>query len=612
MHSVSLQLKFGYTTMKLWEIFFNTTLSSWHLKELNAIVSGAQSSNDIQTLAYFGGTDEIELYIRAGEERTIPKLVISDHLGEVHFKNVAGVNNNLFFVAVGELQRKSFWHYMNSALAEMQSRVRGVFITRPPNGRRSQLNLREHFEWCWHRGFSNTLILVDREKSSMQHFEMYNYNPFLVDQVYNVTLELKTNLYPDKFRNLHNYPIKTMAQFDPPRVFERRQCHGQKSQELSGYVANIFRAFLREYNASTHLINLVPNKTLNIYDILHQMNQGEIELSINPYVPHKGTQLSYPIRMLQRCVVVPSAKELPKYRYFIMPFSDDVWLCSIMAWLGLSVARLLYWLESHRRCECSQLDVGRTFLEVGRLMIFLPIPSTCCSRSVRWYHILWFVHIVALAFILSNLYLASLTSFFSGLSFRPQVTTLAQLVERQAEIDTIDYEIPGILENRGLPKGFAELLKPRDASALLEEVLALKRGHIYSALIDRIQFVLNQERHLLKPSKHIVGECINTVPFGFVMPTHSQFELPLNRFILRCASAGLIDKWIDESIVDAYCTRLLTTRVSDFQVARPLTLEHFQFGWYVLGGGYVTSFAVFLLENMSRILRRFKIFVIYY
>ncbi|XP_061387967.1 uncharacterized protein LOC133323026 [Musca vetustissima] len=594
------------------DLFLNFTFTSWHLRELNYIISGAHFNHDIQTLVYFGSPFDVETYIRAAEIWTTPKIVITEHTGEVHLKNDAGVNNNLFFVAIGNLRRRSFWNHMNNALSEMQSRVRGVFITTPPNGKRSQLNIGEHFEWCWQRGLINTLILVDHELPTEQRFQIFNYNPFLERHIFDSTNSTTINLFPDKFRNLHGYQIKATAQYDPPRVFERIECKGRKRQPLSGYVANIFRAFLKEYNASLYLRYYVPNKTLDIVEILQQINQGDVELSVNPYVPHKGIQLSYPIRMLRRCIVVPSAKELEKYKYFIMPFDMDVWLCFLGSWVWLSLTRLLNWTSTHRRCHCNHLDVGRTFLEVFRILTFLPVPGNCCSKSVRWYHLSWFVQVIPLAFILSNLYLASLTSFFSGLTFRSQISTLDELVKRNLAIDTIDYDIPSILENRGLPKGFTDILKPRSATDLLPEILELKPSLTFSALIDRIQFVLNQEKHLLKPTKHVVEECINTVPFGFVMPPHSQFELPLNRFLMRCAAAGLIEKWARDSIDDGYCTGMLTLSKSDFQVARPLLLEHFQFGWYVLGGGYTLSLLAFVLENCKRILRRFRIFIIYY
>ncbi|XP_073831883.1 uncharacterized protein [Musca autumnalis] len=540
------------------ELFLNFTFNSWHLRELNYIISRAHYTHDIQTLVYFGNTYDVEDYIRAAEIWSTPKIVITEHTGEMSLKNDAGVNSKLFFIAIGNLRRKEFWNHMNNLLSEMQSRVRGVFITTAPNGKRSQLNLGEHFEWCWQRGLINTLILVDRQLPTEHAFQVYNYNPFLEPQVFNSSNSRTINLFPDKFRNLHGYQIKATAQYDPPRVYERNQCKGKKQQPLAGYVANIFRAFLKEYNASLYLSYYFPNKTLNILEILKQINDGDVEVSVNPYVPHKGVQISYPIRMLRRCIVVPSAKELEKYKYFIMPFNTDVWLCVLGSWVWLSVARLLNWTSTHRRCNCNQMDVGRTFLEVFRVLAFLPLPGNCCSKSVRWYHLLWFMQIVPLAFILSNLYLASLTSFFSGLNFRKQISTLDDLVKRNMAIETIDYDVPSILENRGLPKGFADLIKPRLAADLLPEILELKPMLTFSSLIDRIQFVLNQEKHLLKPTKHMVEECINTVPFGFVMPPHSQFELPLNRFLLRCADAGLIEKWAKDSIDDAYCSGMLT------------------------------------------------------
>ncbi|XP_075158211.1 uncharacterized protein LOC142231487 [Haematobia irritans] len=594
--------------MNLEQLLVNLTLTSWQFLELEAIISAANRLRSIDTLIFFGDKTQVDFYVGAVEELKIPKIVI----GENHITQLQGFNRNLFFVAIGSLMQRSLWTHMNSSLSKIQSRVRGVFITSPTNREEFYQMIHDHMKRCWLQGLINTVVLVDKYGS--QHFEIYNYNPFLMDTVLNVTNESKSALHPDKFRNLHKYKIRIIAQFDPPRVFERRACNGKETQQLSGYVGKMFRAFLKEYNASRHILHHVANKTVGLWHLIELIKRGDVDLSINPFVPYPGVQLSYPIRMLQRCVVVPSANELPKYRYFIMPFHKEVWLSYLASWLVLSLARLSHRYWNHESCStCRCLDVGKVFLNVGRLLISLPVPTSACNqRRIHWYYMLWFLQVMALSFILTNLYLASLTTFFSSLFLRPQISTLAELVERQLPIETIEYANSFIEENQDLPKGFLQLIKPRNGQEFLKDVLAVCPDQVYSSLSDRIQFALHQETHLIKRSKHIVQECLSTVPFGFVMPLQSHFKIPLDRFILRCYSAGLVGKWIEESLDDAYCMGLLIMRNPKFIAAKPLILQDFQFAWYVLTAGYFLSLLCFVMEHVCRALMRCRIFIIYY
>ncbi|KAM7349677.1 uncharacterized protein ACRADG_008526 [Cochliomyia hominivorax] len=585
---------------------------TWQLPELNSILAAAGDTSEILTLTIFGHNHEIEPYVRVSQHNHIPKLVITQSYGDISLNHEAGLNRKIFFIAVAPLDRKDLWNHMNNAFLGIQGHVRGVFITKRPQKRDTRLDLYQHLEWCWRKGFTNALILVDNKKSHQQEFEIYNYNHFIRQKVINMTGFDKTELFPDKFRNLNKFKIRTMAQFDPPRVFERGICRGKFKKRLLGYASILFQAFIKEYNAEMDLQYFSNNRSYNILDIIQRVNNDEIDLALNPYTPFKKVHLSYPLRMMQRCVVVPYPHELSKYKFFIMPFQTKVWLSFLAAWFILSLAKLFSWIYKEKYgCE-SGLDVGQIFLDVWRLMMFLPSFTTCCYKDFKWFNALWFCFIAGMGFIFYNLYMASLTSYFSGLIFRPTIDTLSELIKRHFAIDVVDYEIPNILDNRDLPKDFAEHLQPRYAADLLNDILLLDTNHSYAALEDRIQFALNQQLHLLRPISQVVKECLTTMPFGFLIPPHSQYEKPLNRFILRSTSAGLIDKWMLEAIQDGYCSGIINMRKPLLKVSRPLTLQHFQFGWFVLGGGYLLGAIVFMLENLRRIFKRVKIFIIYY
>lgn len=586
------------------------SLDSWQMSEVGSILNA--TTREFTTIAFFGHVNAIEDFTKAEQLKQMPQLVVTRNYGNINFNDGSHINRKIFFIAVGYLHEKALWNHLSNALQGIQSRTNGVFITKRPEKKYVRLDMEEHFRWCWGKGLTNALILLDLENTNIRQYQIYNYNHFKEPRVINMTGFSKEDLYPDKFRDLNRFKIRTLAAYDPPRVFERGSCiNSNNKRQFLGYMATLFQTFLKEYNADTQLLYSNKTQVTSALEIFKLVQNDDVDLVINPCIAMEGTHLSYPIRMQRRCFVLPFPNQLAKYKYFIMPFDTEIWLAFLITWLVMSLAKIYGRYFGNQTNANRSLDVSHTFLDVWRIFICLPSSLPSYYKYHKWFHCIWFCLIATIGFILSNLYLASLTSFFSRLNFDSPINTLADMIRSNITVDAIDYELPWILHNRDLPYGLSEMLKGRNYFELMADVLSLKENMSYTALEDQIYFALHQQMHLKKPISHVVSECLTTLPFGILMPRHSQFEIPLNRFSLRCAASGLIQKWSTDSIQDGLCAGIISMRIPQLRVDQPLMLEHFQFGWFVLVGGYILGFVVFLFENMGRICKRIKIFIVY-
>ncbi|XP_037932464.1 uncharacterized protein LOC119667245 [Teleopsis dalmanni] len=559
-------------SLYLMEFLSNTTQVQnymWKLELVNDIIFSADEERRVETIVYFGESTYIESYITASSGT--PKVVETNEYSDINFYDGSATNRNIFFIAVSPLEHKSLWNHLNNAFLNMQGSVRGIFII-PRHILEPITNLKEHFIWCWQRGFANVLVLVE-SKTRTQHFDIYGYNKFPDLRIFKLSSDLRSErkYFHDKFSNFLGYSMRTPAQFDPPRVFHFFDSKS-KSFKIRGWAANMLKAFLQKHNGSLQIVELQNSSRYDILSIINQINEGELDISVHPYIPYGKVRLSYPIKMMQWCILVPFSGEIEAYEYFLKPFHSNLWVSCVVTLLYLSLVKTFAsWLMKHLKYK---VDLGQSLLHVIRLLLFLPQPSINRTKRFNWYFALCFIQASVLGFVLSNLYLTILTSLLTSLVFEPQIDTLQEMVERNIKIYVINHEIPILLSSKGIPRDFEKLFIPFNATELVRELLQLKRDKAFPAREDMSSFALSQQIHLQRPIVHIAKECITTIPVGFLIPTHSQFERVLNAFIIQAADSGLIEKWFESSIGDGLQAGIIHLRKDVPLKTRPLNLKN--------------------------------------
>lgn len=580
---------------------------------IDRIISTVHAQRAIFSIAYFGAITDIEPYITAAN--TTPKFVMTEGCNDPLSSGTVAdkFSSTIFYIAVGQLMRNPMWQRMNDVLADIQSRVRGLFVV-PRHVTRRPIQLSqvgEHFEWCWRNGFINAMVLVDdgTRVDSERPFTVYGYDRF--PQLHVRPMSVNAVWFSDKLKNFQRSSVRTTYQYDPPRVFQIQKTWAENDVQTVGYAAEMLQAFARAHNATLNMMPLNNSSRYNIMSIIDQLRRGMLDIAMNPYFYYPGVRLSYPVRMLQFAIIVPSSGEIERFHYFVRPFQTHTWICFLLGLCYLSLVRRLsdrisaYWYQQLHP------NFGRGCLEIWRLLLFLPINTPSERRCFRWHAAGTFLLTALLGFILTNLYQASLTSFLATSVFRPQLNTLMSVLTHNISVNTNYNEMEFIRNSSSLPRDFGRLLIARDPTELRDELFAL-RPRAYTACVDVAHFALAQQLHMDRRPLHECEERITTLPFGFMLPPRSPYEHIVNRFILRAEAAGLTVRWLEIANSDGFRAGILRKRIRNLPLKRPLNLEYFQFAWIVWSAGLFCALCGFALENLRHWLQRQKPIMVRY
>lgn len=104
-----------------------------------------------------------------------------------------------------------------------------------------------------------------------------------------------------------------------------------------------------------------------------------------------------------------------------------------------------------------------------------------------------------------------------------------------------------------------------------------------------------------------IPECPKEYTIAYVLPKNSPFRERINELLLRLASGGLIDHWIDQIHFYHKMKKLVSNSIDwgDSAIFRPLELKHVQLAFHVLTIGLVIAATCFCLERKC-IIMNFK------
>lgn len=582
-------------------------MSQSHLSDLktnfalNQLVMLENQKQNIYTIACIGKAEYLHLCSQYVADE-MPKLIFSKNSFNITLHEELGFNNNIMYIAIAALEDERILEFTNRIFEAVQVFVKGVFVVPRNMPAPSLKEIKQHFKSYWHKGLIKTFIIT-HNSAGMEFYTYYRFPNFEIKQ-YD---RLPQSFFMPHFRNMHGYHVRVPLQYEPPRVFTI--VNKNNSTELVGYGAAMLKAFLEEHNGRAELFYPKQNNSFGIQSTVEQLRRGDINISTSTYVDtFAGIRMTYPLRMMKWQVLVPHTGKIDAYLYFLRPFRFEIWQLTIAVFLSLSLLR--YYMQ-RKRVARNQRDTGRAFLEVYRLILSIPTPMAKYFQRFSFRYLLFFVNAFALSFILTNSYTAILTSFLSKLIMKDQIDTIAQLVAQNISVHAVDYDIPVILRNKGLPRDFDKILISRIAPELTKEIVDLFPLQAFIAREDMTRFVLTQQAYLNLPLLHVVKETISTVPVGFLMLNNAPFLDIQDNFILRCIDSGLVDKWMQWTILDGFKGGVLIKRTEQKNAHAPLTLHHFQFSWFLITFGNITASICFLLEHIRyKLQRKYRIIVV--
>ena len=280
-----------------------------------------------------------------------------------------------------------------------------------------QTNLTKLIDWCWDERFINVAILLQ----TANQLNIYTINPFPQPQIQiiisNYTPTKSNNLielFPNKVRNLRGYKFESLFKDQIPRTFVYQKRNGELRKSGSDF--KILINFVDYLNGSfIEFKSTTQTKHINSEEILHLIESKQIEISFMSMFQETKRQHLYPLSVSPWCVMVPATNEIPGYQYYILPFSPGIWILLLIMVIYLTLIELLI-----RKLNCKQFDFGLAFLNGICKIIFIvySIKSIHMKRTIS--NLCLIILYSLIGFIVSNLYVAFLSSFLTTTVFEIQ------------------------------------------------------------------------------------------------------------------------------------------------------------------------------------------------
>ncbi|XP_002026541.2 uncharacterized protein LOC6601371 [Drosophila persimilis] len=422
-------------------------------------------------------------------------------------------SRTLTIVRLEEGQTRATLEYLTAWLWRYQHLQ--VLIVHPGAGK-----LLEIFGYCWRQGMVHILVM---EAASGR---LYSFMPYPKLRLLSLG---SVGEYYRRTRGMlwdfHGYNITTgLAYNGGPRCFGFRDSHNRLI--LAGYMLNMVLEFVKHFNGTKQLIYIT-----SVDQAIGLLANRTIDLIPYLMVPADEYYVATKVLYLENCVMmVPSSRPLATFLYLVRPFTWGTWLAWLLVLVYCSGALLVL--------SRGRLNASAAFLEALCLALFL--GGARGPGSPR--DVLIFVLLTAGGFVLTNLYLAQLSTSLA-----------ARLYER--EIDTVD-DLPGTDLKWYMIAYDAALVRSQFANrpAVIRRILVgsnektddlrreLNTCCVHSGYEDRIDFILYQQKLLRFPIFRKLPEILyqqpHQIPSSFGRPYLRLF----NDFTLRIFESGIQQK----------------------------------------------------------------------
>ncbi|KAM7343096.1 uncharacterized protein ACRADG_010244 [Cochliomyia hominivorax] len=370
--------------------------------------------------------------------------------------------------------------------------------------------------------------------------EVFSYDAFPIFKVIN-----KTHLVGDvqKFyykiiakTDLKGYHFKTPLMQDPPKVIRYQNKQGlTRIQGVTFNIMNMTLGYLNGTLSETKTGNS-NNDIVNMKYVLQEVRERKVELGAHAYAlfhNDKYVQKSYPLLVVNWCLMLPIFKTEFTMFYPLTPFQWKVWL---IVWLTFVVVNFV----TYEFFKLHGID-NQNFLLINFCKFINTAPPRPTQNPTKlWFDMILNGFVFVQGFILSAFYTSTLGSFLAVTVIRSQINSLPELIEAQIPIMIIDYELNFLLQAKfSLPDKFLDLIKPVDSTTFYKHQVNLNKSFGYFTTYDTWHFLNLQQKHLKPPLFHYSDICFGDYHLAFPMITESPIWRDVEYLMFRIHSSGL-------------------------------------------------------------------------
>lgn len=434
------------------------------------------------------------------------------------------------------------------------------------------------YTFCYQEGLINVILIYEEN--------IYSYLPY--PKIQPIKLANIGEYFERKriLSNLRGLPIRTVRINISPGDFEYRNQDNRTIR--AGTLFFALKEFTERYNATIVAELPPPLPEFDIYVALQKMLYRK-EIDVICYLKDLNIPSPYtkPLSILYEHFIVPYARPIGSYLYYSKPFQWTLWL----AVAGTVVyGTLMLYIVSRR--------VG---IEFGQCLLYslshLLHTYNQAHSSTDWRAKVVQGVLVLGGFVLTNLYLTTLSSILTSGLYEPEYNTLEDLTKAPYQSLHDAFYVENVKSKTFLP----EVLR-RNAINLNNNTLltmyrdGLNESFMYVMYDGRRELNLMQQRLLKTPRFHTVAE-----PTGFALNSILVSKsLPylniLNQFMRRLQEHGIFIK-IKADTFQVMIEQGIHTLMRDYEPsAKPFDLEYYFFAFALWAAGLFLALLSFLAE----------------
>lgn len=498
------------------------------------------------------------------------------------------LNGHPLSIVISDNQNNAIMGVVKEVLRGIRHNPIVFYFHKPLEHSYVEKEVMEFCRWVEYYQFPNSMVMFNDSA------ERYGCDWYPIIKVINQT----TWSYRDLLRksgtgiqlDLRGKIMKMPIAEDKPRTFTTFYNETSGEMRLSGFCWKVFEAFMTFSNgkiAPYPLYREGRSSFRTINDILDLIDNQTLQISPNGYanLDIYKYSASYPIRVVDYCAMVPVVSQIPSYMYLITPFQENVQVALVVVVIASSF--MIFFISEFKSLSLSFLNSVSGILNsnfTGEISEVFVVTSRCFQMLVRLY-----------GFVFTNYYNCLLASFLATTLYGEQIDTFQQLAD--AHVKTLflqeDYDYIAPLD---LPRKFRESFTVEDAKTVFSHRLSLNASYAYMLTSDKWEYHELQQYYMDKPimrfSKICVGQFFLSLPLYY----DSLFSQPLNYFVMKCLSSGLIVYWKTLSFRDL---RRVSNIHPNFTTpdALPMDLKFFRIAWECITFGLICSLAAFFFET---------------
>ncbi|KRF98144.1 uncharacterized protein Dwil_GK27976 [Drosophila willistoni] len=400
------------------------------------------------------------------------------------------------------------------------------------------------------------------------------------------------------------YGFPTPLRQDMPHLFRSQMGY-------DGSTYRIIETFVRFINGSFAELPLPPDalggKAINMKQALQLVRDRRVEFLAHAYalfMPDEGIEKSYPLLVVQWCLMVPTSISVSTYFYPLQPFDFMVWFFVLGAFVALILLELL-WLSIGKKRHSDGINDAL-------LNSFCYIINIATARQLQKPPILRFLLLAAVffyGFFLSANYTSTLGSILTVNLFHAQINTMEDIIRAQLPVMIIDYELEFLLQlHKELPEEFVKLLRPVDSGIFAEHQTNFNSTHAYFVTEDQWQFLDEQQKHLKQRIFKMSSICFGSYHLAYPLLMDSSLWRDIEYYTFRIHSSGLLNFYTRSCFETALYAGLVTRLPANSEYTSA-GLAHLAIAFIYLLVMCVLGGIVFSLEILhARVSERKKVF----